>query len=61
MKLNLPYIFDRLKELSTWRMLAAVAAGVGVVVTAGQIQLVFGAFTAVVALIEAFQPDAPKA
>jgi hypothetical protein len=61
MKLNVPYILDRLKELSTWRMLGAAAGAFGIAITTGQVQVLFGAFTAGVALWEAFQPEAPKA
>lgn len=59
--MNVPYIIDRLKELSTWRMFAAIGAAFGTVLTAGQVQVAFAAFTALVALYEAFQPQAPSA
>lgn len=61
MKIDWKYFGDRLKEISTWRMLSAIAAGFGVAVTTGQVAAAFAAYSAGVALYEAFRPEAPKA
>ena len=51
------YLFNRLKEASTWRGLVLVATALGVQLTPDQVSTVVAAGLAVSGLIGAFFPD----
>lgn len=55
------YVVARLKEFATWRVLAGLIAGVGgPLVSEGNLELGFQAFSAVLLLWEALRKDAPQ-
>lgn len=59
--MNWSYIGDRFKEIGTWRLLAAVAAGAfSVTISDATVQTGFEVFSGVLVLIEAFHPSKPK-
>lgn len=52
----LNYILDRLREFSTWRGVAALAATGGVLVAPEQLDAAYKAFIAVLGLFAVFTP-----
>lgn len=50
------YVIDRLREFSTWRGIAALAATGGVLVAPEQLDAVYKAFIAVLGLAAVFMP-----
>lgn len=54
------YVFDRLKEASTWRGIMAFLTGVGVVISPDQIEAIVAAGLSVVGLLGVFTRDKDK-
>ncbi len=50
------YLFARLREFSTWRGVAALAATAGVLVAPEQLDAAYKAFVAVLGVIAVFTP-----
>lgn len=60
--MNWEYIGERFKEIGTWRLLAAVAAGAfSVTISDATVQTAFEVGSGILVLIEAFHPAKPKA
>jgi hypothetical protein len=55
------YVLDRLREFSTWRGIAALAATAGVVVAPEQLDAVYKTFIAVLGVVAVFAPARKKA
>lgn len=55
------YVLDRLREFSTWRGIAALAATAGVVVAPEQLDAVYKTFIAVLGAMAVFAPGKKKA
>lgn len=50
------YLFDRLREYSTWRGVAALGATAGVLIAPEQLDAAYKAFVAVLGVIAVFTP-----
>jgi hypothetical protein len=55
------YVLERLREFSTWRGIAALAATAGVVVAPEQLDAVYKTFIAVLGAMAVFGPGRKKA
>ena len=53
------YIYDRLKEASTWRGVMAFLTGIGVVLSPDQIEAIVAGGLSVIGLIGVFSNDGP--
>jgi hypothetical protein len=54
------YVLERLREFSTWRGIAALAATAGVVVAPEQLDAVYKSFIAVLGVLAVFAPAKKK-